>query len=105
MKRLFFAYIFNIDKVLAAFQGRPPLLGHRYTSMPIPLDIPGTELVGDREEFQHSLRNLDENGWNTNNKLAGATLVRGRVQVSYLLDELLEIALTNKLEASIDTLL
>ncbi|KAH7133183.1 hypothetical protein B0J13DRAFT_678251 [Dactylonectria estremocensis] len=92
-RRRLFARVFNIDKVMVSFSGRPPLIGRRYSSTPLPLDLSDEVLLADDEAITDAVQNLDAQGWNTEGKLLPATLLRARVMVAFIRDELLEIAL------------
>lgn len=105
MKRRMFAYVFNIDKVSASFQGRPPLLGHRYASTPLPLDITDEVLMRGRDAIIEAASKLDERGWSDDPIMSAAKLIRGRTMLARIKDELLEIALGNSKHVSVDTLL
>ncbi|KAM5343248.1 hypothetical protein ACJ41O_014214 [Fusarium nematophilum] len=103
-KRRLSSRIFTIDKVMVSFTGRPPLLGRRYFSTPLPLDIRDEDLLGDKETLDRAVRDLDEYGWNRNGELHSATLTRARVQIAIIRDELLEIALGNGSSATLTSL-
>ncbi|KAJ3469988.1 hypothetical protein MRS44_000087 [Fusarium solani] len=104
-KRRIAARVFTIDKVMVSFTGRPPLLGRRYFSTPLPLDIRDEELLADQETLTRAVQALDEHGWNRNGELHSATLTRARVQIAVIKDEMLEIALENSSNVSITSLL
>jgi hypothetical protein len=93
MKRRMFASIFTIDKVLATFTGRPPMLSSRYSSTPLPLDISDEVLLTGGQTLIRAVAALDPNGWNTEGKLFSTTLVRARNMFARILEEILEIAL------------
>lgn len=97
--------VFTIDKVMVSFTGRPPLLGRRYFSTPLPLDIRDEDLLADQETLTRAVQALDEHGWNRNGELHSATLTRARVQIAVIKDEMLEIALENSSKVSINSLL
>ncbi|KAH7153255.1 hypothetical protein EDB81DRAFT_946139 [Dactylonectria macrodidyma] len=92
-RRRLFGRVFNIDKVMVSFSGRPPLIGRRYSSTPLPLDLSDEVLLADDEVITNAVQNLDAQGWNTEGKLLPATLLRARVMIAFIRDELLEIAL------------
>ncbi|KAJ4125222.1 hypothetical protein NW754_013508 [Fusarium falciforme] len=90
---------------MVSFTGRPPLLGRRYFSTPLPLDLSDGELLADQETLTRAVQALDEHGWNKNGELLSATLTRARVQIAVIKDEMLEIALENTSKVSINSLL
>lgn len=104
MRRRLFAYIFNIDKVSASFQGRPPLLSCRYVSPPLPLDIPDEDFVGGDAALRRAVAHLDEKGWGTAGHVSTATLIRARVKLAYVKDELIGLVLSPNKPTSVETL-
>lgn len=105
MKRRSCAKIFIIDKVVASFTGRPPLLSRRYVSTPLPLDLSDDILFEDKATIRRAVQALDENGWNTDNLLHGTTILRARQMMAFVRDEIFEIALSKDQEPSVDVLL
>lgn len=93
-KRLF-AAIFNIDKVVTIFTGRPPLLSRRYCTTPLPLDIDDESLLGRTLPLMHRILQLDHNGWNEEDTLYSTTILRVRTQLAYIRDAIMEFALGN----------
>jgi hypothetical protein len=104
LRRRLFAYIFNVDKVSASFQGRPPLLSCHYVSPPLPLDIPDEDFIGGDEALLQAVVHLDEKGWNTTGRVSTATLIRARVKLAYLKDELIGLVLSPNKHTSAETL-
>ncbi|KAK7420576.1 hypothetical protein QQZ08_010335 [Neonectria magnoliae] len=95
-RRRLFSHVFNIDKVMVSFTGRPPLLSRRYVSTPLPLDLPDEVLLADDEAvITRAVQALDDQGWNTEGRLHSATLLRARVMIAFIREELLEVALSN----------
>ncbi|KID74186.1 uncharacterized protein G6M90_00g081390 [Metarhizium brunneum] len=99
------AHVFILDKVIVLFTGRPPQISRRYISTPLPLDLDDEELLGGEAAIASSVRALDENGWNTKGGLYAATSLRCRLQIALLRDELVEIAVGNWKETSVEALL
>lgn len=93
-RRRLFARVFNIDKVMVSFSGRPPLIGRRYSSTPLPLDLSDGVLFSDDETIAQAVQALDARGWNTEGRLYPATLLRARAMIAFIRDELLEVALS-----------
>lgn len=94
LRRRLFASVFNLDKVAVSFQGRPPLLCHRYVSTPLPLDIPNDDFAAGGEAFERALSEIGEGGWSTTGELSTATVLRARTMISFIKDEFIEIALS-----------
>lgn len=105
LRRRMFATVFNLDKVSVSFQGRPPLLCHRYVSTPLPLDIPNDDFAAGGEAFQRALGEIGEDGWSTSGELSTATVLRARTMLSFIKDELIEIALSANKTPPLATLL
>lgn len=106
LRRRLFAYCFNSDKLAVSFQGRPPLLSGRHASMPLPLDIAEEDFFSDAANLRRVASSMDKDGWNMNrDKPCAATMIRARVKIAYLKDEVMEIALGNSRQTHIDILL
>ncbi|KAK2032885.1 fungal-specific transcription factor domain-containing protein [Colletotrichum zoysiae] len=105
IKRKLFCYIFYLDKVLASFTGRPPLISRRYARTPPPLDLKDEYLLADEATLARHVADLDENGWNAEGSLCSATFVRARVMLAHIRDEIFEIALGHGPVTPVETLL
>jgi hypothetical protein len=92
IKRRIFGAIFAHDKVAATFTGRPALLSRRFSSTPLPLDMSDELLLKTPPTSFEDCR-VDENGWNIDGKIYPTTTLRARALLSYVRDEILEIAL------------
>lgn len=104
-QRRLVSQVFVIDKVAAAFSGRPPLLSSRYMLTPLPLDLSDEALMADANTLAKEVQALDENGWNRKNDCHSATIVRARRLLMTVKDRIMEMALGSPAEASTDTLL
>ena len=82
LRKRVFVCAFLVDKQLATFTGRPPRLSRRYCNCQLPLDLDDTQLTIEGDELSHIVGTLDENGWNTEDKLSSVTILRG---VSFLI--------------------
>ncbi|KAH8894588.1 hypothetical protein GQ53DRAFT_858041 [Thozetella sp. PMI_491] len=93
-KRRVLAAVIDVDKELAAFTGRMPLLSHAFTTKPLPLDLKDEYLFMDEETlFAKAQETLDSRGWNTEGGIYSATYLRGGVILSRLREQVIEIAL------------
>ncbi|KAF3074463.1 hypothetical protein CFAM422_003394 [Trichoderma lentiforme] len=92
-KRQLFAAIFTHDKVTATFTGRPAFLSRRFSSTPLPLDMSEELLLSNPPLADYTDCRVDENGWSTDGKIYLSTTLRARAMLSYVRDEILEIAL------------
>lgn len=105
LRRRIFAYTFNMDKAAVSFQGRPPLLSTRFVTTPLPLDIPDVDFVGDAPTFQRAVGKVDGRGWAVNGEMTATTLIRAFTSISFVKDELLELALSHNRVIKLETLL
>ncbi|TDZ21161.1 hypothetical protein Cob_v006000 [Colletotrichum orbiculare MAFF 240422] len=105
IKRRIYCYIFYMDKVLASFCGRPPMISRRYSRTPPPLDLDDASLMSDRGTLARRVAALDENGWSREGSLNSATFIRCRVMLAHIRDEIFEIALGQGAVTPVETLL
>lgn len=104
-KRRLCCIIYNLDKVIASFTGRPPALGRRYMRTPMPLDLTDEELIADRAARQRAVSALDPDGWRQDGEILPTTVWRSRHSVATFRDEVIELALENRQETSLEHLL
>lgn len=97
--------VFVIDKVAAAFSGRPPLLSSKYMVTPLPLDLSDEALMADADTLAKEYQALDENGWNKRNECCSATIVRARRLLMTVKDKIMEMALGCPMSTSTEALL
>ncbi|EXJ86997.1 hypothetical protein A1O3_03954 [Capronia epimyces CBS 606.96] len=92
MRRRVFSSIFIMDKILATFTGRPPLLSHRFTSTLLPLDISDEALLAGDDSIAASVASLDD-GWSTNGMFHPSGMLRARRSLATIRSEILDEAL------------
>ncbi|KAF5622012.1 hypothetical protein F25303_12195 [Fusarium sp. NRRL 25303] len=85
--------VFVVDKFLATFVGRPPLLTRRFCSIKSPLDLEESALLSDKETFQRRSQLLDQDGWNTDGRIYSSSLLRVRMMIALARDKILEVVL------------
>ncbi|KAI7189735.1 hypothetical protein KC316_g5281 [Hortaea werneckii] len=93
LRKKIFVSAYGRDKVSATFLGRPPRLSYRYCKMEEPLDIPDELLFVEGLEPAALLARVDNNGWNTDQKLTRTTSQRVWFQHCRIREDILEIAL------------
>ncbi|KAK7948357.1 fungal specific transcription factor [Apiospora aurea] len=95
IKRRLFACVYNIDKVVSSFTGRPPLLNARHVSTPLPLDIDDEVLLGDRERLLEVARTpeISDERHFYDNKLKSVTIMRARGMMAFIRNDILDISL------------
>lgn len=91
-KRLFVCAYEN-DKYSAIYNGRPPRLTRRYCMLQSPLDLTDEQLMADGPELQLAVQSLDEQGWNSDQRVQRCTFARLFIPNSLLAEEILEISL------------
>ncbi|KAI5465042.1 hypothetical protein BGZ63DRAFT_169041 [Mariannaea sp. PMI_226] len=106
LKRIVFAHVYSIDKSLASFTGRPPLLPRTFTTTPIPLDLDNDYFFGGQNNFgTQAPSSFDERGWSTEGLHSAATCLRARSMLASIREEIFEIALKKRQRVSVDNLL
>ncbi|KAM0552627.1 hypothetical protein ACHAPJ_007724 [Fusarium lateritium] len=103
-KRRMTARVFTIDKIYVSFTGRPPLLSRRYLSYPLGLDISDWDLMKDQGTIKRVMATLDDNGFSPDSDILGSALLRARMQIALIKDELLEMALSSSVKATFEHL-
>jgi hypothetical protein len=93
-----------MDKLTATFVGRPPLLSRKYCAPNLPLDLDDSALLSTAEEMGRAIQNLRPDGWNTENTLRAATMLRPRMQIAIVRDEILEYALGHEQDYRLEDL-
>ena len=93
LRKRMFVCAFASDKQVATFTGRPPRLSRRYCNCHLPLDVNDAQLTLEGEELSRVIRDLDANGWNTEDELTHVTILRGYMVLSLIRDEVLELCL------------
>lgn len=95
LRRSCFASAFYIDKTVATFVGRPPLINYRYCSLVPPLDLSDDILYGDESTLNAAIGQLDASGWHRSGSEAGRRvgLLRLKMQLALSREEVLELAL------------
>lgn len=72
---------------------------------PPPLDLSDEALLGSPEALARDVQALDGKGWNVKGELHATTMARARRLLMHITDEVMEIALGNLMQTSIDVLL
>jgi hypothetical protein len=93
MKRRVYSMIFKSDKTVATFTGRPPLIGSRFATTPLPLDVSDEELLNSEGNSLANTPNVDENGWNNRDRIFSGTIMRAKMMLNLIKEQILELAL------------
>ena len=90
---------FTVDKVLATFLGRPPLIGWRYCNIQMPLDLSMDEIFAEPSVRDAALARLDETtGWNKEGTLKKGVWARTALITSVIREKVLELSLSTQTE-------
>ncbi len=93
-RRRLFSSIYCNDKTHASLYGTPPLLTRRFCDVEACLDLPDTIVFHSEDKLAQEINDLDSNGWNKSTTHYGlTTLLRGKVKLSVIREEILELAL------------
>lgn len=97
---------YGLDKELATFLGRPPLIGWRYCDVQCPLDLDSDEVVADPETRDAAIARLEQNnGWNPARSPRAGALARGILSTSVIREQVLELSfcrVTNDLREKVE---
>lgn len=89
---------YTIDKALATFLGRPPLISWRYCDIPMPLDLSWDEIAAEPTTRAAAIANLNTDGWNKNGTLQMGTWARLSLLTSIIREKVLELSLSRHIE-------
>lgn len=92
-KRRLFGRVYNLDKAIVAFTGRPPLLNPRFCSTPPPLDLSDEDLLAGGTVLEKAVSELDSRGWNLRGVVYPSSICRAGYLVAMILNEIIDISL------------
>jgi hypothetical protein len=95
-----FIAVFCYDKTLSAMTGRPPLLGHRYSTCLLPLDLSDDQLMTEEPELGQIKNRLDTYGWNTLREVYASTEARAFLLINLVREDILETSLSTSNDSS-----
>jgi hypothetical protein len=82
-----------MDKLIASFVGRPPLMNGRFCTLTAPLDLSDEVLVAGGDVLNKAILELDSAGWNRDGMLHLVTPTRLRFQLATIREETLTVVL------------
>ena len=87
------ASVYNIDKSVCTFVGRPPRMSRKYCVMQLPLglDIESWRLQG--RELEEAVERLDAAGWDTGDSMRGVHWTRCALICNMIREDILELSL------------
>lgn len=92
-KRRLFSAVYCSDKNHASLNGIPPLLLQRYCDIEPCLDLDPKAPYLSPQGISEALDQLDIDGWSTSESFFDTTLLRAKVQLSTIREEILELSL------------
>ena len=92
-KRRLFSAIYCSDKTHSSLNGTPPLLGRLFCDIEPCLDLDPRAPYLPPDELAAAINALDDNGWNTAGNLYETTILRAKVQLSTVREEILQLSL------------
>jgi len=92
-KRRLFSGVYCSDKNHSSLNGVPPLLSKKYCDIEPCLDLNPTAPHQSPEVLSNAIARLDINGWNTEGDFFDTTLLRAKVHLSMLREDVLELSL------------
>jgi len=90
------------DKIHSSLNGTPPLLSRRYCDVQPCLDLDVGAPFLPEDELLVAISKLDSNGWNTDGNMYHTTLLRAKLQLSTIREDILELALGVNIDVSGD---
>lgn len=78
---------------MATFFGRPPHVSWRYCDSKPPLDISEDAIVGDDQDLERAMEELDNDGWNVHRTFRRTSWYRVRCILAPFREEILELSL------------
>ncbi|GKZ38802.1 hypothetical protein AbraIFM66950_011296 [Aspergillus brasiliensis] len=96
LKRRVYTSIYNFDKVISTFTGRPPLLNRKFSTTQLPLDINDEDILSGR--IGNAVAKLNSNGWDSSEdrRLHATTFLRARAMLARNREEMLEVLETSQ---------
>lgn len=87
---------YALDKGLATFLGRPPLISLRYCDLQMPLDLSWDELFAEPAVREAAIANLTSDGWNKEGSMDKGSWARVTFLESTARENVLEITLSRQ---------
>ncbi|KAF5721893.1 hypothetical protein FMUND_3377 [Fusarium mundagurra] len=103
-KRRLFGRVYNLDKAIVAFTGRPPLLNPRFCSTPPPLDLSDEDLLAGGAVLERAVLELDGRGWNLKGGVYPSSICRAGYLMAQILNDIIDISLGSGSNATIETI-
>lgn len=93
MRRRTMVAAYTVDKSLATFLGRPPLICWRYCDIQMPLDLSWDEIHAEPAEREAAIANLSSDGWNKEGYIQKGALGRACLLTSIFREKALVLSL------------
>ncbi|KAJ5618987.1 Transcription factor [Penicillium lagena] len=96
MRKRVLVAAYAMDKTLATFLGRPPLISCRYCDIEFPLDLSCEEIAAPPEVRNAAIAKLTPDGWNSEGSLVKGSWARVYFLTSILREKILELSLSRQ---------
>lgn len=93
LRKRAFWLAFLLDKSMATFFGRPPLINSKFCSAVLPLDLPLEALGFTGDDLAKRLDELDAEGWHPGKTINRSTLMRSTSICQGVREKALELSL------------
>jgi hypothetical protein len=94
--------VYQTDKKLATFFGRPPMMAWRYSDRRQVLDISEAAITTDDPAIlNEAISRLDSAGWSTEGKVQPSSFIRLRGQFAVFKERLLEQSLAGEKDGDV----
>ena len=84
---------YTIDKAMATFFGRPPMINSKYCSCSLPLELDESQLPLTGAALDDLRKKLDIEGWNPTGAVNRLTWLRGAIINLRIREDILELSL------------
>lgn len=98
MRRRSLVASYALDKALATFLGRPPLISGRYCDLQMPLDLSCEQINAEPAEREAAIARLDNEGWNQDRSLDRGVCARVSLIGGIIREQVLELSLCRQTE-------
>jgi len=92
-KKRLWSWIYCNDKTHASLYGTPPLLTRVFCDVEACLDLPDEILLLPEQQITLALASIGANGWRSPHMHGHTTVLRSKVKLSVIREEILELAL------------
>ena len=93
LRRRAFWMAYTLDKSMATFFGRPPMINGKYCSCKLPVDMEEQQTALSGVALENLQRRLDVEGWSPGSEVTRLTWLRGTIINLRVREDILELSL------------